>query len=177
MTKRGGIAMTCAEIMTPNPKMCVPEDNVSVAVDIMWDCDCGAVPVVKDMESKELVGIVTDRDIAIHIVKHAHSHPSQVKVAGCMSFPAIYVGLEDVVEKATESMGENKIRRVPVVDQNLSCVGIISQADLLSRLTGTEALEAVYTILEQISTPHSKEAEKPAESDPAKSDDAGKKSE
>jgi len=165
--------MTCAEIMTPNPKMCVPEDNVSVAVDIMWDCDCGAVPVVKDMESKELVGIVTDRDIAVHIVKHAHSHPSHVKVADCMSFPAIYVGLEDVVEKATESMGENKIRRVPV---NLSCVGIISQADLLSRLTGTEALEAVYTILEQISAPHDKEAEEPAKPDAAKSDDAGKKS-
>jgi CBS domain-containing protein len=168
--------MTCAEIMTPNPKMRIPENNISAAVDIMWDCDCGAVPVVKDMESKELVGIFTDRDIAIHIVKHANAHPSEVKVADCMSYPAVYVVLEDPVEKAAESMGENQIRRIPVVDENGSCVGIISQADLLSRLTGTEVWEAVYTILGLISVPHSKEAEEPGTSDPAdKKTDAGRK--
>lgn len=154
--------MTCAEIMTPNPKACVPEENISVAIDIMWNYDCGAVPVVNDMEAKELVGIVTDRDIAMHIVRYANAHPSEVKVVDCMSFPAVYVLLEDPVEKATESMGKNQIRRIPVVDQKLSCVGIISQADLLSRLTGTEAFEAVYTILEQISASHSiKKAESP----------------
>jgi len=167
--------MTCAEIMTPEPKMCVPEDSVSVAVDIMWDCDCGAVPVVKDMDSKELVGIITDRDIAMHVVKHAHAHPSEAKVDDCMSFPAVYVLLEDPVEKVTESMGENQIRRIPVVDQDRSCVGIISQADLMSRLTGTEALEAVYAILRQISVSRSKNKEESAKTDTnAKKNDTDK---
>ena len=148
--------MTCAEIMTPDPRMCSPEDSVSIAVDIMWYCDCGAVPVAMDMETKKLIGIVTDRDIAMHIVRHAHAHPSGVKVADCMSLPATYVGLEESVEKAIEIMGEDQIRRVPVVDENRACVGIISQADLLSRLTGVEAFEAVHKILEHISVPHSK---------------------
>ena len=168
--------MTCAEIMTPELKVCVPEDNISVAVDIMWDCDCGAVPVVKDMETKELVGIVTDRDIAMHVVRHSHAHPSKVRVADCMSIPAAYVRLEASVEEAIKIMGENQIRRVPVVDENRACVGIISQADLLSRLTGTEALEAVYTILGQISAPHSEEEEEPKMPDVTdKKTDADKK--
>ena len=157
--------MTCAEIMTPEPKMCVPEGNVSIAIDIMWDCDCGAVPVVQDVEAKKLVGIITDRDIAMHIVKHAYAHPSEVKIADCMSLPAVYVNLEESVEEAIEIMGENQIRRVPVVDENQTCVGIISQADLFSRLTGTEAIEAVYKILEQISDPSG--AEKQVTTEPA----------
>ena len=165
--------MTCAEIMTPEPKMCLPEDSVSIAIEIMWNCDCGAVPVVKDMETKELVGMVTDRDIVMHVVRHAHTHPSEVKVADCMSRPATYVRLAESVEEAVEIMGENQIRRVPIVDEKQACVGIISQADLLSRLTGTEALEAVYKILEYISTPHSK-AEEESTEPPAKVDEKGK---
>ena len=121
--------MTCADIMTTEPKVCVPEDDVSIAVDIMWNCDCGAIPVVRDMESKKLVGIVTDRDIAMHVVRHEYTHPSGVKVEDCMSIPAIYVGIEQSVEEAIEIMGKNQIRRIPVVDQNQACVGIISQAE------------------------------------------------
>jgi CBS-domain-containing membrane protein len=157
LQQRRDIAMKCNEIMTPNPKMCTPEDNVAVAINLMWDYDCGAVPVVKDQTSNELVGIVTDRDIAMHVVKHAYAHPSHVKVGDCMATAVVACQVEDSVESAIQLMGEHRIRRLPVVDPNNSCVGIISQADLLSRVAAN--VEAVVALLQQISIPHRKKEE------------------
>jgi CBS-domain-containing membrane protein len=140
--------------MTPNPKMCTPNDKVEVAINLMWDHDCGAVPVVKDLESKELIGMVTDRDIAMHLVRHAYSHPSQVKVADCMSTNVIACQLEDAVASAIQLMSEHRVRRLPVVDKDGSCVGIISQADLLSRAAAN--MKDIIALLQQISIPHNK---------------------
>lgn len=145
--------MKCGEIMTPNPKMCVPEDNVAVAVNLMWDYDCGSIPVVKNLANGELVGMVTDRDIAMHVVRHAYIHPSSVKVSDCMSAPAVACKLKDSLETAARLMGKHQIRRVPVVDENGCCVGTISQADLLSR---ADDVELIIGVLRKISAPRSK---------------------
>ena len=150
--------MKCTEIMTVNPKMCVPEDEVALAIKIMWDYDCGAVPVVKELKSKELVGIVTDRDIAMHVVGHARVHPSLVKIGDCMTSPVVCCQPEDPLETAACLMGGNQVRRIPVIDKNGCCVGIISQADLLSRATD---IELVIAVLQQISAPCSKSQEEP----------------
>ena len=148
--------MKCCEIMTPNPVMCVLEDNVSFAINLMWDCDCGCVLVVKDMENKELSGIVTDRDIAMHIAKHAYVHPSQARVADCMSSPVIVCQLEDSVETVIGLMGEHQIRRVPVVDKDGCCAGIISQTDILLHAGDIGNTEVIVAVLQSISTPHDK---------------------
>ena len=142
--------MKCAEIMTINPKMCVPDDDIAVAAGLMWDYDCGVIPVVKDSESKELVGIITDRDIAMHVVKHAYTHPCEVKVNDCMSTKVISCQSEDPIESALSAMGEYHIRRIPVVDQNGSCVGIISVTDLLTHAEGME--EQIFSTMKQISS-------------------------
>jgi predicted transcriptional regulator len=136
---------------------CTPEDNVAVAINIMWNHDCGAVPVVKDLTSNTLVGMVTDRDIAMHVVKHACAHPSQARVGDCMTTAVVACQVEDLVEKAIQLMGENRIRRIPIVDANSCCVGIISQADLLSR--AADNIEAIVTVLQQVSIPHRKPEE------------------
>ena len=101
--------MKCCEIMTLNPKVCVPDDEVAVAINLMWDHDCGVVPVVKNHESKELVGIVTDRDIVMSVVKHINAHPSQVKVNDCMALLVIACQLDDPIEKAIELMSNHQI--------------------------------------------------------------------
>jgi CBS domain-containing protein len=137
--------MKCTEIMTINPKVCVPEDEVSTAANIMWDHDCGAVPVVKDQENKELVGIVTDRDIAMHVARHAYIHPSQVIVGDCMSCDVATCNPDDPLDTAMQLMRQRKVRRVPIIDQNGSCVGIISQADLLSK-AGDIGLPVIDTL-------------------------------
>lgn len=146
--------MKCSELMTPNPMMCTPGDNVAAAINIMWDYDCGAVPVVKDLTSNELVGVVTDRDIAMHVVRHANVHPSQARVGDCMATAVVACQVEDSVEKVIQLMGEHLIRRIPVVDPNNICVGIISQADLLSRVAAN--MEAIVALLQQVSIPHPK---------------------
>jgi len=147
--------MKCADIMTLNPKMCVPENEVAVAINIMWDYDCGSVPVVKDIESKELVGMVTDRDIAISVVKHFNTHPSQIKVSNCMASLVFACQQDDPIETAIELMSENLIRRIPVVDENGCCMGIISQSDLL---LNAGDIAPVVTMLQRISTPYQKES-------------------
>jgi len=156
--------MKCADIMTPDPKVCVPEDNVAVAINLMWDFDCGAIPVVKDIKGKELTGMITDRDIAMHVVKHSCMHPAQVKVSNCMSAPAVFCRSDEPLDKAIQLMGERQIRRIPVVDQNGACIGTISQADLLSRAVD---IELVIGLLRQISVPSAKPKETAAAPDVA----------
>jgi len=140
--------MKCTEIMTAEPRFCVPEDNIAVAAGIMWDYDLGAIPVVSDMQSNELVGFITDRDMAMHVVKHSFRHPNEVKVSDCMSTNLITCGKEDALETAMKLMAENKIRRVPVVDDNGCCVGILSQTDILANSKGME--DAVIAMMQQI---------------------------
>jgi CBS domain-containing protein len=146
--------MKCAEIMTINPVMCVPDDNVSVAINLMWDYDCGNIPVVKDMESKELVGVVTDRDIVMSVIKHINAHHSQIKVGDCMASPVITCQPEDSIEKIIDLMGEHRVRRIPIVDEKGCCLGIISQADLLLNVSD---IESVINLLRLISTRYSED--------------------
>jgi len=133
--------------------MCVPEDGVSMAIDLMWDFDCGNIPVVKDLDSKELVGIVTDRDIAMCVVKHRNVHPNEVRVIDCMSTPVFSCNADDPIEIALQIMSENRIRRIPVIDENGSCLGIISQADLVLNASD---VESIIDVLQQISVPYTK---------------------
>jgi len=143
--------MKCAEVMTQDPKVCLPDDYIATAVDIMWNHDCGSVPVVKDL-SRELIGIITDRDIAMHVVRHAFVHPSQVKVKDCMSSPAVSCKSTSFVKTAAKLMSERQIRRIPVVDKTGRCVGTISQADLLR----IGDVDLIIDVLRHISVPHGK---------------------
>jgi CBS domain-containing protein len=156
--------MKCSEIMTQNPKMCVPEDNVTVPINIMWDFDCGCVPVVKDLESKELVGLVTDRDIAMGVVRFASGYPSEKKVSESMTSHVITCQAEDSLETAIKAMSENQIRRIPIVDEKGCCIGIISQANLLLHSTDIKDMKPIIEVLKQVSAPYSNNSENQKES-------------
>lgn len=129
--------MKCYEIMTPDPKVCIPDDDVADIATLMWEHDdydsilFGDLPVVKDLKSKELVGIITYRDLAIHVLGHSYEHPSRTKVSECMSSSIVTCDAEDTVETVAQLMGEHRIRHIPVVDENGCCIGTISQANLL----------------------------------------------
>lgn len=142
--------MKCAEIMTESPNMCIPEDGVSVAVEIMWNSDCGIVPVVKDLESNELVGMITDRDVAMHVVKHVCAHPLDVKVGDCMSSNIVTCQPDDSLEAVIQLMCKHHVRRIPVVDEKNSCVGIVSQSDLIINV---QDVKTVMILLRELSTP------------------------
>lgn len=120
--------MKARDLMTRNPECVTREDTLQRAASLMRDHDIGGVPVVSDTGSKKLVGIVTDRDIA---VKHvAAGHNGECKVDEAMSAGELARANEDDdVERVMDLMKRHKVRRVPVVRGD-EVVGMIAQADL-----------------------------------------------
>src|SRR5690349_3437291 len=120
--------MSCSDVMTSNPQSCYPTDPAVRAAQIMRSEDVGPVPVVEPGTSR-LVGLVTDRDIALNVVA-AGRDPSSVRVLEIMSMNLVTCRPDDVLADAMSAMAEHQVRRIPVVSRDGSLVGIISQADV-----------------------------------------------
>ena len=144
--------MKISEIMTRNPRTVTPETSVSEAAQVMKEEDVGIVPVIEQVGGAEtrarLVGVVTDRDIAIRHV--AEGRASDGPVRDIMSGGVRTAAPDDSVESVLELMGTEQVRRVPIVDERGSLVGVVSQADLLRKASRKREVEAA---VEQISQP------------------------
>jgi CBS domain-containing protein/osmotically-inducible protein OsmY len=140
--------MTCKDVMTANPKFCVPDDPVARAAEIMRVNDVGAVPVVRDHAGKRLGGMITDRDIAIKIVATGRD-PRTTRIEEVMSKGIVICRTEDDCRYAIDAMARHQVRRVPVVDAEGALIGIISQADIARQSSQEETGE----VLENISRP------------------------
>ena len=125
--------MNCREVMTDNPVCCLPSDTVSQAARIMRREDVGPVPVVNDDQHKQLIGIVTDRDLALKVVAESRD-PNHTMVSDVMTSTIIACRETDDASTAIKAMEEHQIRRIPVVDAEGKIVGIISQADVATRI-------------------------------------------
>jgi CBS domain-containing protein len=136
--------MRCSEIMTREPRTATREMTVREVATMMRDGDMGSVPVVED---SRLVGIVTDRDIAVRCV--AEGKGPETAVATAMTAEIYSVKPEDFVFEAVRLMGDKQVRRVPVVDGDGKLTGIISMADVA--LETEDELEIAET-LEEISS-------------------------
>ena len=134
--------MNCREVMTDNPVCCLPTDTVSQAARTMRREDVGPVPVVSDDQHKLLIGIVTDRDLALRVVAENRDIIS-TRIKDVMTTGAVSCQPDDDLQKALEAMEENQVRRIPVVDTNQKIVGIIAQADVATRLGEPESTAAV----------------------------------
>lgn len=129
--------MRIREIMTLSPDCCRPEQSIQEAAHIMLSRDCGCVPVI-DESANRILGLITDRDIAIRAVA-AGKDPSRTTVAEIMSHPPVVIQDEASLESCLRIMEENQVRRAPVVDHNGRLVGIIAQADI-ARIAPTEKI-------------------------------------
>jgi CBS domain-containing protein len=140
---------SCNDVMTPDPTCVSAQDTVKSAAEIMKIEDVGAVPVVDGDGSKKLVGIITDRDIVINLVAEG-GDVNGMKIEQVMSRnPVTCRGDEDVVN-ALDRMAQHQVRRIPVVDSKDNIVGIISQADIATRV---DLPEKTANVLENISQP------------------------
>jgi CBS domain-containing protein len=142
--------MKARELMTADPTCCTPEDTIQQAAQLMRDHDCGCIPVVEDEQSKRLLGVVTDRDITIRCT--AEGKGPQTRVRDAISPNPKSVRPEDDVETVERVMAGEQVRRVPVVDQRGSCVGMIAQADLALNHQAASDSE-VGKVVERISAP------------------------
>jgi len=125
--------MKCHDVMTENPACCLPEDNVGQAARLMRRERIGSVPIVTDELKKELIGIVTDRDLAIKVVGESRD-AIRTSVYDVMTAAVVACREDDDVTSALLAMEEHQIRRIPVVDYSGRLVGIISQGDLSIRV-------------------------------------------
>lgn len=118
---------TVSDVMSTDIQCCTPLDNVYEVAVIIKDYDVGVVPIVED---GRLLGVITDRDIAIRGV--ASKHPGSTKVTDIMSSNLVTVAPDTSVEEAAELMATEQIRRLPVVQDN-KLIGMISLGDLAVR--------------------------------------------
>ena len=125
--------MNCREVMTENPVCCLPTDTVSMAARVMRREAVGPVPVINDEQSKQLIGIVTDRDLAIRVVAEARD-PNHTMVSDVMTSTIFACRPEDNLSTAIKAMEVNQIRRIPVVEEDGKIAGIISQGDVAVRI-------------------------------------------
>lgn len=134
------------DIMTANPACVLTSDTVEMAAQKMRRENAGSLPVVEDHGSKRIVGIITDRDIAMRVV--AEGRDSQTRVEAAMSGNPITARADDSVDKVARLMADQKVRRIPIVDAQDSVVGIVAQADLATK---TRNEDRVANVVEEVS--------------------------
>ena len=144
--------MNISELMSKDPRTVSPDTPVSEAAQLMKEEDIGMVPVIERVGGAEtrgrLVGVITDRDIAIRTVAEGRASDSPVR--DVMSSGVRTATPDDSVESVMELMGREQVRRVPIVDERGSLVGVVSQADLARKAKNEGRVERT---VEQISQP------------------------
>jgi CBS domain-containing protein len=136
-------AKSVQETMTPNPTSVRPDLPVSEAARVMRSEDVGSLPVVED---DRLVGVVTDRDIAVRVVAEGKD-PDAVSVGEIQSSDPVTVDPKQDLREALTQMARHQVRRVPVVD-NGRIVGVLAQADVAREVGGPDTGELVEEISE-----------------------------
>ena len=149
--------MQVKEFMRKDPACCTANNSLKDVAQMMIDSDCGALPVVENEQTMHLVGIVTDRDIVCRAVAQGKS-PQDTKITECFSAPAVTVTPESTLEDCLQVMEENQIRRIPVVDQNGACRGMVTQSQLARHADERQAAELLKDISRKTDTPSTVEA-------------------
>jgi CBS domain-containing protein len=147
--------MRVSEAMTREVRVANPDQSIAEAARIMAEIDAGSLPVGED---DRLVGMITDRDIAVRAV--AREKSSDTRVREVMSKQVLYCFEDQELDEVAQNMSDVKVRRLPVVNRDKRLVGILSLGDLAK---SENAATAGHTIAE-ISTPGGKHSQTAAAS-------------
>jgi CBS domain-containing protein len=120
--------MTVRDVLTKPVTTCQPETNLAVASALMWENDCGILPVLN--ETGELAGILTDRDICIALGTR-NRLPSEITAREVMGTSSLICKPADDLRSALEIMREAKVRRLPVVSETGVVEGVVSISDIV----------------------------------------------
>lgn len=120
--------MNVKEVMTPNPKAIWLTESLADAAKLMWENDCGVLPIIKD--GRKVVGLITDRDICMAAAMR-DGNPSGISVEEVMTGQVYAVNPEDNIDRALQLMQEHHIRRLPVISPEGELEGILSMNDVV----------------------------------------------
>jgi CBS domain-containing protein len=132
-------SMIVSDLMTRNPASVRGEQDLAFAAQLMWDRDCGALPVIND--SRKVVGVITDRDICMATWSQGQA-PGRILVAAVMSKNVISCRPEDSIWRAESIMRANQLRRLPVIGRDDELIGMLSLADIARAADGAPELRA-----------------------------------
>jgi len=138
--------MKVHDIMSSDVQLVTPDDTIQAAAQKMAEADVGFLPVG---ENDKLVGMVTDRDIALRAVARG-KNPASTRVREIMTDKVLYCLEDEDVEEAADTMSNLKIRRLPIVDDDKRLVGILSLGDIAFKHKGSTA----GTTLVHVCDPH-----------------------
>ena len=144
--------MRVKDIMTTDVRTCTPDTTVAEAARLMWEGDCGILPLV---DEGELVGVVTDRDMYIALATQ-NARASHVRVGAIAARSVATCMPEDDIEDALTRMKQARVRRLPVVGFGNTLVGMLSINDILLAVDGRNGVrvDAVLETLQAICGRH-----------------------
>ena len=150
-----------AQLMNRDVKTCLVSDDLSRAAQLMWDHDCGFIPVVVFTEDghRRVVGVITDRDVCMAAYTKGATL-SAIPVGDVMSRGVRACRSDDTPEVAESLMRQHRVRRLPVIDTQSDLVGVLSLNDLArwaaherKASSGSTPLEAVASTLAALCEP------------------------
>ncbi len=133
--------MKVSDVMTRDVDTVRPDQTVQQAASFMLRDDAGSMPVT---EGERLIGMITDRDIAVRGI--ANGHGPDTPVRDLMTTGVVVARADDAVEECAAKMSQAQVRRLPVIDENDQLCGIVSLGDLSREADddcASEALEGV----------------------------------
>jgi CBS domain-containing protein len=133
------------EVMTRDPACCSPDTPLRQVARLMVEHDCGEIPVVENEQSRRPVGVITDRDIVCRAIAEGRN-PLELTAGECMTSAVVTVTPDKSIDYCCEVMERHQIRRLPVIDAQGSCCGIVSQADIARRVSERAAGEVVRDV-------------------------------
>ena len=125
--------MKCHDVITENPVFCLPDDNAGQAARLMRREHISSIPVVTDERRRELIGIISARDLALKVIGESRD-ANRTSVYDVMTSAVVACRDDDDAISAVMAMEEHDIQRVPVVDYAGCLVGIISREEVWVRV-------------------------------------------
>ncbi len=141
--------MRIQEIMSQPAVTCRDSDSLAQAAELMWQNDCGTVPVVD--ESNKPVGMITDRDCCMSAYTQGKAL-HELSVGSAMSKQVFTCNVSDTLESAEKLMSDKKVRRLPVLNDAGQVVGVVSVNDLARYASGNKKSSTEHEVLQTFAT-------------------------
>ena len=139
--------MRVCDLMTQGVATCAVTDDLAEPARVMWEKDCGCVPVLD--AARRVVGMLTDRDVCM--AAYTQGKPlREIRVSSAMSKALHACHPDDMLEEAVETMRREQVRRLPVVDETGLLVGLVSLNDLACEAFDERVLRSKDVTLDQI---------------------------
>ena len=147
--------MKVSDVMMSDPAFCVPESNIGEAVEMLWNHNCGILPVVN--AAGKVIGVITDRDVAIAMGTRGR-RAGELRVGDVVPERVYTCGANEDIRAALATMARQRLRRLPVVNNQGRLEGLLSMDDIIihfEKLAGEDQIssEEIVDTLQKIYGP------------------------